>query len=196
MQRLNADSPKFGKGQHSLGTRRPRLRVRPAVQPVDRQFNPSSRESGDADRQFNPSSPRKRGPIRRSLSSKQFGPIPPIHVVFFNQPNLPVAIPFLELFFTRNRLIRSVKPFHMNKPVHSVFLRECVGSARSVLTKAPGQVVRDTNVQGAVSTTRQNVDEILCHQRTQVVMGPRLRGDDNISCVSRSSRPRPSATCP
>jgi hypothetical protein len=47
-----------------------------------------------------------------------------------------------------------------------------------------------------VSTARQDVDEILCHQQTQVVMGPRLRGDDNISCVSRSSRPRPPATSP
>jgi hypothetical protein len=140
MQRLNADSPKFGKGQHSAFHWN-----------ADRQLNPSSPlkggrrpavqprrpcESGDADRQFNPSSPRKRGPIRRSLSSKKFGPIPPIQVVFFNQLNLPVAIPFLELFFAGNRLIRSVKPFHMNKPVHSVFLRECIGSARTVLTEA------------------------------------------------------------
>src|SRR6478752_5478138 len=122
------------------------------------------RFTGNLDRYLNPSSPRRRGPIRRSLSSKQFGPIPPIQVVFFNQPNLPVAIPFLEMFFAGNRLIRSVEPFHMNKSVHSVFLRECIGSARTMLTEAAGQVVRDTNVQGAVSTTRQNVDEILCHQ--------------------------------
>ena len=103
------------------------------------------RFTGNLDRYLNPSSPRRRGPIRRSLSSKQFGPIPPIQVVFFNQPNLPVAIPFLEMFFAGNRLIRRVKPFHMNKSVHSVFLRECIGSARTMLTEAAGQVVRDTN---------------------------------------------------
>ena len=81
-------------------------------------------------RASHPSSPRKRRPIRRSLSSKQFGPIPPIQVVFFNQPNLPVAIPFLELLFACNCLIRSLKPFRMNKPVHSVFLREGIGRTR------------------------------------------------------------------
>jgi hypothetical protein len=50
--------------------------------------------------------------------------VAPFEVVFFNEPNLPVAIPFLQLLFATDGVFRILIGFDVNKPMNCILLNK------------------------------------------------------------------------
>src|SRR5215467_3246762 len=71
------------------------------------------------------SSPRKRGPIATGPSSDQMREIAPFQVVFFNELNFPIPIPFLQLLFPADGVLGPFICLHVYQPVDAVFADEC-----------------------------------------------------------------------
>src|SRR5262249_37156743 len=71
------------------------------------------------------SSPRKRGPIATGPSSDQIREIAPFQVVFFNEPNFPVSIPFLQLLLPADGVLGPFICLDVYQPVDAVFADEC-----------------------------------------------------------------------
>src|SRR5262252_3162593 len=114
----------------------PCWRNRPQLMPVfqvstrsrKRVRGPQSRGAGRSEL-IGLSSPRKRGPTATGPSSDQMREIAPFQVVFFNELNFPIPIPFLQLLFPADGVLGPfIGPFiclHVYQPVDAVFADEC-----------------------------------------------------------------------
>ena len=52
------------------------------------------------------------------------GQIAPARILFFDQLNFPIAVPVLQLLFTRDCLLRRCERFDVDEEVHTIFLDE------------------------------------------------------------------------
>src|SRR6266478_4356097 len=86
---------------------------------------PQSRDAGRPEF-IRLSSPRKRGPIATGPSSDQIREIAPFQVVFFNELNFPIPIPFLQLFFPADGVLDPFICLHVYQPVDTIFAHECL----------------------------------------------------------------------
>src|SRR5215468_532715 len=71
------------------------------------------------------SSPRKRGPIATGPSSDQIREIAPFQVVFFNELNFPIPIPFLQLLLSADGVLGPFICLYVYQPVDTVSADEC-----------------------------------------------------------------------
>jgi hypothetical protein len=63
--------------------------------------------------------------------------------MLFDQTNLPVASPFLQLLLTCDRILRRCENFHVDEAMHTVFLHEFRAVTASMLLKPFPKVVGD-----------------------------------------------------
>jgi hypothetical protein len=110
--------------------------------------------------------------------------------MLFDQTNLPIASPFLQLFLTCDCISRRCENFHVDEAMHTVFFHEFRAMTASMLLKPLPKVVGDPDIKRSVSAAGENVDVIifaccahglarLRKNSDTVVIGPGLRPDDN-----------------
>src|SRR5260370_41908903 len=80
--------------------------------------------------------------------------------MLFDQTNLPVASPFLQLLLTCDRILRRCENFHVDEAMHTVFLHEFRAMTASMLLKPLPKVVGDPDVKRSVSAAGEHVDVI------------------------------------
>src|SRR5215467_252840 len=112
---------------------------------------PQSRDAGRSEF-IRLSSPRKRGPIATGPSSDQMREIAPFQVVFFNELNFPIPIPFLQLLFPADGVLGPFICLHVYQPVDAVFADECRAETEPVPLESGPQIIGDSDVQGPIST--------------------------------------------
>src|SRR5215831_9032931 len=66
-----------------------------------------------------------RGPIATGPSSDQIREIAPFQVVFFNELNFPISIPFLQLLLPADGVLGPFICLYVYQPVDTVFADEC-----------------------------------------------------------------------
>ena len=91
------------------------------------------------------------------LLNQQVGQIAPFEIVFFNELNLPIRLPFLQLLLAGNRLHSGFVGLHVYKPIHAVFADKFGATSQPVLLESKGKVVRYAD-KGAVSPASENVE--------------------------------------
>src|ERR1700738_1307839 len=94
--------------------------------------------------------------------------IHPSRILFFDQTDLPLAPPFLELFFARDSSWRVVIDFEPDQLVDGVSLRKTLDSLDPVLISAPHDIVCHAEIERAVLSARKKIDVI--RHRASVVM--------------------------
>jgi hypothetical protein len=109
-----------------------------------------------------PSPPRRRGPrfwlrmVHHRIYS--FMQIEPTRIHLLNNPELPCAIPFLELFFSLNCFIHRLVMLVPYKIFQAVFLSE---AAKDLVLVVPNPVPKRAgyaDIHGAAIAVRHNVD--------------------------------------
>src|SRR5690349_17386979 len=102
----------------------------------------------------------------------------PVGVVPFDQSDLPVAPPALQLLLEMDGLRDVAETLEVDKAVHAISLREAGSLPRPVLGDAPLQRVGDADVERAFALPRKDVDPVgavLSHLAilpTGVIPGP------------------------
>ena len=88
------------------------------------------------------SSSRKAG-THNQTALNEIGQVTPVQIMLFDQTNLPVASPFLQLLLTCDRILRRCENFHVDEAMHTVFLHEFRAVTASMLLKPFPKVVGD-----------------------------------------------------
>ncbi len=101
---------------------------------------------------------RLRGNDERCLGCDAVEQARPIRIVFFDQVDLPVTIPFLELSLAGDRERRRFVFFEVHKLMGLMARRETCDRIRAVFMEAADQIVRHTDIERAVFAIGQNVD--------------------------------------
>jgi hypothetical protein len=110
--------------------------------------------------------------------------IAPFEIVFFDELNLPISIPLLQLLLTANGVLDTLIGLDIDKSMHAVLAHKFRAESELVLFQSASDIIRNANIQGAVSAAREDVD-VVRHVDQVVFMGPRLRGDDTVLRTSR-----------
>ena len=76
------------------------------------------------------------------------GQIAPIEIVFFDQANLPIAVPVLQLLLTRDCLLRRCERLDVDEPVHTMLSDEFRTTPGAMLLKPCVDVVEDDGISG------------------------------------------------
>lgn len=84
--------------------------------------------------------------------------IPPLRVVLFNQFDLPLTYPVLQVLLPLDGVLHAGMLFEPNKPLHIIVFGEAINETFSMFLRAAHQVIRHANVKRAVPFARQNVD--------------------------------------
>src|SRR5215475_8692074 len=79
----------------------------------------------------------------------------------FDQADLPLAMPFLQLLFAHDRGFRIVEDFKVHQLVDAVTRGETAHGLQLMLMNAAHEIVGHANVQGSVLAAGQDVDEEL-----------------------------------
>src|SRR6185369_8298147 len=87
--------------------------------------------------------------------------IAPIRIHRLYQIDFPVPIPFLQLLFPRNRVIRGFMDLIPDEAMGSVLVGKALDHVVLVLPYAANKIVRHTDVERAVSAAGEDVDAIL-----------------------------------
>ena len=84
----------------------------------------------------------------------------PTRIIFFDPPNLPFALPILQLLLARNRFERRCKRLNVNKSMHFVLLDEFRGSSSAMQFQPSRQIIRDADVKRPMQAAGEDVDVI------------------------------------
>ena len=87
----------------------------------------------------------------------------PLRIIFLNQSDLPVPIPFFEPFLTKDGIFHSLMKLHKDKSMDIIFVGEAVSEAISVLPDPPWQVTGHTNIECAPFFAGKDVGARLFH---------------------------------
>lgn len=83
--------------------------------------------------------------------------IPPLRVRFFNQVDLPLSAPVLDLFFAGDRLVHGANHFEMDQQANVVALGKTIKRSIPVLRNPSHQVRLHTGVNSLAKTARHDV---------------------------------------
>src|SRR4051794_5328586 len=92
------------------------------------------------------------------LFGRQTRKIVPIRVVLLDQPNFPIAIPFLQLLLAANRLFGILVGLDMDEERNLIFLDELGALARAMELQPLAHTVRDADIKRAVLSAGEYVD--------------------------------------
>src|ERR1700694_2225876 len=92
------------------------------------------------------------------------GQVAPIEIIFFDQANLPIAVPILQLFLACDGFLRRCERLDVDQAMHTVFLDEFrTTTPLPMLLKPCSQVIGDTDVERSVAAACENVDVICAY---------------------------------
>jgi len=94
---------------------------------------------------------------RQGRKAQTTSQIPPSSVAFFDQIDLPLPSPVLDLLFTHDRLVHGVEHLKMHKEVSAVALGESVKRAIPVLRNPSHQVGGNAGVDRSAKTAGHEV---------------------------------------
>ena len=130
----------------------------------------------------NSSFPRKREPsFAKRLEAKILGKITPIRIRALDQLKFPVAVPFLDSFLTKDRLLHRGMLFEPDEHPNAIFAREAAQYPVPVLVNARDEIGRDAGIKSPVAFRSQQIDsraEFAMHG--QSLLGSRFRGNDEV----------------
>src|SRR5882757_1375620 len=92
--------------------------------------------------------------------------IDPLRVLLFNQSDLPIPPPLLQLLFTGNGRERVIIDFEPNELVDRVSFREACDRLALVFINATNDVVRHAEIQRSVLVAGEEVD-VVGHARLE-----------------------------
>jgi hypothetical protein len=103
--------------------------------------------------------------------NQQVGKIAPFEIILLDELILPIAFPFLQLLLAGDRLNGSFIGLYVDESVYTVFSDEFGSTSQPVLFESEVEVIRNADIQGAVSAACENVDiiEHECTSRLSVV---------------------------
>jgi len=90
--------------------------------------------------------------------------VEPLRILAFDQIDLPLPMPALQLLLPLDRLVHRAVQFKPHEPVHGIFRGEAWNAIATVLEEPGNQVRRNTDVQGAVLTAGEDIDARLLHR--------------------------------
>src|SRR5690349_9570387 len=82
----------------------------------------------------------------------------PVGIRFFDQLDLPLAIPLFHRLFTVDRIADIGEPLEPHQPVHAVFRREAGNRAGFVLLDPKRESAGDADVERPARLAREDVD--------------------------------------
>ena len=85
--------------------------------------------------------------------------IPPIGIHFFDQFQLPVPFPILQLLLTGDGGFDFVIRFIIHQHMNPMFFRKVTAFAFFMFPTPPYQIIRDTKIQSLILTAGEDVDE-------------------------------------
>src|SRR3954468_16799048 len=94
-------------------------------------------------------------------ASQQVGQVAPMGIVLFDQLNLPVAAPVLELLFARDRLVRGWVVFGVDQAVYRVLLDELRALAAAMLFETGAKIIGHADVERSVASAGEDVDGVV-----------------------------------
>src|SRR5687768_4793970 len=89
--------------------------------------------------------PREGGASSGSGGSNRWIEVCPVGVLFFDQPNLPSTIPFLQPLLAPDRILDVIEYFEVDKMHHAVALRESRDHLRTMFVDPANNIVRDAD---------------------------------------------------
>ena len=84
--------------------------------------------------------------------------IEPIRIYFFNDPKLPSAIPFLDLFLAANGIVHRLVMFVPNEQFDFVIFGEAIEAFVLVIANALPQSAGHTNIECSAITAGYDVN--------------------------------------
>jgi len=81
-------------------------------------------------------------------------------VLALDQLELPLASPPLDALLAQNRLVHVAVLLEVDEQLHRVSLGESGHQAFAMLMSAADQVIGVADVEGAIATAREDVDEV------------------------------------
>src|SRR5712691_2831799 len=104
---------------------------------------------------------RKSGPSRRNTSAEDsFVEIVPIRIGFFNQFQLPSALPFFDARLAINRVPDLPELLEMDQHLHVISFREAWDHSLPVLPNAARKIISYADIKSSVLGARENVDVV------------------------------------
>ena len=94
--------------------------------------------------------------------------IAPVGVVLADQPEFPLALPFLHRLLPQDGVADVLVPFGMDQAGEAVFGAELGALARPVLGDARGQVRRYADVERAVGGVGHDIDPAAFHRARSI----------------------------
>lgn len=94
---------------------------------------------------------------RQRLKAQVCSKVAPMRVSLFDQVDLPLPPPVLDLLLTSNRIGHRVEYLHEDEPINRVLGGESGGFSFAMLPKPGRQIRRNAGVERAAITARQNV---------------------------------------
>lgn len=82
-------------------------------------------------------------------------------ILLFNQVDLPLPLPILELFLASNGFLRTRKRLSMHKLREIIPARKAIDLTTTVLTDSSAQIVRHADVEHGIPTICQDVYPVL-----------------------------------
>src|SRR5258705_13176501 len=97
--------------------------------------------------------------MREPLPIELIRQITPMRIELFDQLDFPGTPPALHRMLSRTGFENGIVRLEIDEHVDSVLPREAGNQLGFVLGDAPGQIVGDADIQGAVSLARQDINE-------------------------------------
>ena len=91
---------------------------------------------------------------------KQLREVVPIRIALFDQTDFPIAMPVLQLLFTRNGFLRRSKFFHVDQCVNDVLFDELRAKAAAMLIQSGRDVPGDADIKRAMFAAGEDAGAI------------------------------------
>ena len=109
----------------------------------------------------------------------------PIGVPFLNQPDFPIAMPFLDQFLPVDGGADMIMHFKPYQPLDAICLCEAAHNFVPMFNQAAGKVVCNAGVKGAISAAGQDIDKA-CHRMPPLSSSRRRPGPIRSSLTSKA----------
>ena len=97
-------------------------------------------------------------PLGQRRQAKPDGEILPMPILAFEQIDLPLAVPALELLFASDGGDHVVEHFEMDEAMNFISLREAGNDVVAVLPEPRDEIGCDAEIQRSVVTVREEID--------------------------------------
>ena len=116
-------------------------------------------------------SPRRGLKLPQPFESKILSQIAPIEIILFDQINLPMPVPALELFLSRDSKRHRIKLSEIDEPFQIIFASKSSRPTGTMFMEAFQKIGSHANVQNAIFPVGHDIDAWLEVHDTGIVDG-------------------------